>query len=165
MIVNEVVADAPAAKAGLKAGDVLVAVDGHRIGSFQTFQDAVRSSEGRALAVEFVRAGVLHKAAIAPLKMKTEIIAGVSENIYRVGIAGAPELARGAVELERVRNPLIAIPRAVEMTKTRCAASSPASVTSSRAASAAMRSAARSRSRVSRRSRGISAGNTSSGCS
>lgn len=118
VIVNEVVADAPAAKAGLKAGDVLVAVDGHRIGSFQTFQDAVRSSEGRALAVEFVRAGVLHKAAIAPLKMKTEIIAGVSENIYRVGIAGAPELARGAVELERVRNPLIAIPRAVEMTKT-----------------------------------------------
>ncbi len=118
VIVNEVVAGTPAAKAGLAPGDVLTAVDGHLVGSFQTFQDAVRSSEGRALAVEYVRNGALQKASIAPLKMKTEIIAGVSEDIYRVGIAGAVALARGAVEVERVRNPLIAIPRAIDMTKT-----------------------------------------------
>ena len=116
VIVNEVVPGTPAAKAGLAPGDVLVAVDGLRVGSFQTFQDAVRSSEGRALGVEFVRAGKLSKVAIAPLKMKTEIIEGVSEDLYRVGIAGAAALARGAIEVERVRNPLVAIPRAVEMT-------------------------------------------------
>jgi regulator of sigma E protease len=116
VIVNEVVAGAPAAKAGLRPGDVLVGVDGHRIGSFQTFQDAVRSSEGRALAVEYVREGELRRASIAPLKMKTEIVKGVSEDIFRVGIAGAPVLAQGAVELERVRNPVAAFPRAIDLT-------------------------------------------------
>jgi regulator of sigma E protease len=116
VIVSEVVADSPAARAGLVPGDVLVGVDGHPIGTFQTFQDAVRSSEGRALAVDVVRDGALQQVSIAPQKMKTEIVAGVSEDVYRVGIAGAASLAQGAAEVERVRNPLVAFPRAIELT-------------------------------------------------
>lgn len=114
--VSEVAPGSPAARAGLEAGDVLVEVDGHRIGSFLTFQDAVRSSEGRALAVAYVRDGERRSVSIAPQKMRTEILEGVMEDVYRVGIAGAPALARGAVVNERVRNPLVALPRAVDMT-------------------------------------------------
>jgi regulator of sigma E protease len=116
VIVNAVDPGTPAARAGLAAGDLLVEVDGHVIGSFQTFQDAVRSSDGRALDVVFVRGGETRRVSIAPAKMKTEIVEGVSEDIYRVGIAGAAALAQGAVEIERVRNPLVAVPRAFELT-------------------------------------------------
>ncbi|HEY8119821.1 MAG TPA: RIP metalloprotease RseP [Myxococcota bacterium] len=116
VIVNVVEPGTPAARAGLAAGDVLVEVDGHVIGSFQTFQDAVRSSDGRALVVAFVRNGETRRVSITPAKMKTEIIEGVSEDIYRVGIGGAVALAQGAVAIERVRNPLAAVPRAVELT-------------------------------------------------
>jgi regulator of sigma E protease len=116
VIVSEVVPGAPAARAGLEPGDVLVSVDGHLIGSFQTFQDAVRASQGRPLAVEYVRAGEPRKVDVTPQKMKTEIVKGVSEDVYRVGIAGAAFLAQGVAEVERVRNPLRAIPRAIELT-------------------------------------------------
>jgi regulator of sigma E protease len=117
VIVSEVVPETPAAKAGLAPGDVLVAVDGNPIGSFLTFQDAVRASEGRALALAYVRDGALRTVSIAPQKMKTEILDGVSEDVYRVGIGGAAALANGAVVNERVRNPLQSIPRAVDLTR------------------------------------------------
>ncbi len=116
VVVNQVEPGAPAARAGLAAGDVLVEVDGHVVGSFQTFQDAVRSSDGRALAVAFVRDGELRRVSIAPAKMSTELAPGVHEDVYRVGIAGAAALAQGAVDVERVRNPFVALPRAVDLT-------------------------------------------------
>jgi regulator of sigma E protease len=116
VIVSDVVAGSPAANAGLAPGDVLVGVDGQPIGAFQTFQDAVRASGGRTLRVDVVRAGALRTLPIAPQKMKTEVVKGVTEDVYRVGIGGAASLAQGAVELERVRNPIAAFPRAVHLT-------------------------------------------------
>jgi regulator of sigma E protease len=116
VIVSEVVPGSPAERAGLAPGDVLVGVDGQLVGTFQTFQDAVRSSEGRTLAVDLVRGGALQRVSIAPQKMKTEIVKGVSEDVYRVGIAGAASLAPGASELERARNPFVALPRAIDLT-------------------------------------------------
>jgi regulator of sigma E protease len=116
VIVSEVVAGSPAERAGLVPGDVLVGVDGQLVGTFQTFQDAVRSSEGQTLAIDVVRDGALQRVSIAPQKMKTEIVKGVSEDVYRVGIAGAASLAPGASELERARNPLVALPRAIDLT-------------------------------------------------
>ena len=116
VIVNEVSAGSPAAKAGLATGDLLVAVDSHPIGTFQSFRETVQASEGAALLIAFVRAGETRTTSLAPEKMRTEIAPGVFENVYRVGIAGAAGLAAGAYHVQRIRNPFVAIPRAVEMT-------------------------------------------------
>jgi regulator of sigma E protease len=116
VIVSDVTAGSPAAKAGLAPGDLLVAVDGHPVATFQSFRDTVQASEGAALALSFVRAGVTKATSLAPEKMRTEIAPGVFENVYRVGIGGAESRAPGVFDVERIRNPLVAIPRAVEKT-------------------------------------------------
>jgi regulator of sigma E protease len=116
VIVSEVVAGSPAARAGLAVDDLLVAVDGHTVTTFQNFRDAVQASEGRPLEVVAVRAGERKALRIAPEKMRTEIAPGAFEDVYRVGITGAAGLAPGVFEEQRILNPFVAIPRAVEMT-------------------------------------------------
>ncbi|HEU4429784.1 MAG TPA: RIP metalloprotease RseP [Myxococcota bacterium] len=116
VVVTEVTPDSPAAKAGILPGDVLVAIDGHAVGSFQTFMDTVRGSKGRTLAIELTRAGATKKLSVTPAKLRTELAPGLFEDVYRVGIAANVGLARGAMVIERVRNPLIALPRAVQLT-------------------------------------------------
>jgi regulator of sigma E protease len=118
VVVAQVEADSPAAKAGILPGDVLVAIDGRAVGSFQTFQDAVRGSEGRTLAIALTRDGAAKEVRVAPEKKRTEVVpgSGYFEDIYRVGVAGTFGLAPGATEIERVRNPLVALPRAVQLT-------------------------------------------------
>ena len=116
VIVSDVVAGSPAAKAGLAPGDLLLAVDGHPIGTFQSFRDAVQASEGAALAIAYGRAGATKTTTLAPEKMRTELAPGVFENVYRVGIAGTESRAPGTFDVERIRNPFVAIPRAIEKT-------------------------------------------------
>ena len=116
VVVSEVAAASPAARAGMQPGDLLVAIDGHPIGTFQSFRESVQASEGRPLAVALVRGGEARTLQISPEKMKTELLPGVFEEIYRVGIGGAPGLAAGVFEVERIRNPLVAFPRAVDKT-------------------------------------------------
>ena len=113
--IQQVDADTPAAKAGLAAGDLLLAVDGHPIGSFQTFYETVRASGGRALRVQYARDGETRTVSVTPVLMKAQPQEG-EERVYRVGIGTAPALEGGVYETERIRNPLVAIPRAVGMT-------------------------------------------------
>jgi regulator of sigma E protease len=117
VVVSVVDPGSPAAKAGTREGDLLVAIDGHPIGTFQSFRESVQASEGRPLAVALVRGGAARTLEISPEKMKTELVPGVFEEIYRVGIGGAPGLAAGVFEVERIRNPLAAFPRALEKTE------------------------------------------------
>ncbi len=55
--VGEVIPGSPAELAGLRAGDVLMAVDGKSIASVQDFVDAMRASRDRPLGIAVLRAG------------------------------------------------------------------------------------------------------------
>lgn len=105
----------PAEEAGLRAGDLIVAVDGRPIGSFFTFRETVLGSGGRPLEIRFARDGETRVVQLEPRKTAPEI-EGLEEPIYLIGIQGVNAILPGAPTTERVRNPLVAIPRAADMT-------------------------------------------------
>jgi|SRR5215469_4930925 len=62
----------PADKAGLKKGDILVAVNGQPIHSGTKFQEMTRSSGGKPIEIEFQRNGVDHTVTVQPLYAKLD---------------------------------------------------------------------------------------------
>ncbi|HJO25576.1 MAG TPA: RIP metalloprotease RseP [Myxococcota bacterium] len=106
--------DSPAAAAGLAAGDVVIGYDGRSVSTFESLARAVASSGGASKSVRFLRDGEVHEVRIAA--EPSEIESDVAGPRYRLGIAGGNTLLRGEVETDRERNPLVAFPRAVEMT-------------------------------------------------
>lgn len=105
----------PAEKAGLEPGDLIVAVDGQPIGSFFTFRETVLGSGGRPLDIRIARDGETRTVRLEPEKTVPEID-GIEEPIYLIGIQGANAILPGVPTTERVRNPLVAVPRATAMT-------------------------------------------------
>jgi regulator of sigma E protease len=116
VLVERVEPDSPAEQAGLRDGDLILAVNGAPVGSFATFADLVRTSEGRPLEIEFSREGEPLQIRLTPEMAKVDVGLGVKEPRYRVGIAARSAGLVGAVGTDRVRNPLVALPRAVGMT-------------------------------------------------
>jgi len=114
VLVQAVSPEMPAAKAGLQPGDLLLAVDGRPIGSFLTFREIVLGSGGRPLRVQFAREGEVHAVTLQPEKRPSQI-EGLDHEEYLIGIQGMNAVLRGEVALDRVRNPLVALPRAVAM--------------------------------------------------
>ena len=106
----------PAAAVGFRAGDLILSVDGEPVGSFGSFAEQVRSGGGAPLRLTFARDGEVAAATIAPELIATDIGLGIEEPRYRIGIRGADALLVGAVALDRERNPLASLPRAVTMT-------------------------------------------------
>ncbi len=115
VLVQAVSPDMPAARAGLAAGDLLLSVDGREIGSFMTFRETVLGSGGRPLEIRFVRGGEVGSVMLEPEKQPSQI-EGLEQDEYLIGIQGANAILQGSVSLDRVRNPIIALPRAVGMT-------------------------------------------------
>jgi regulator of sigma E protease len=65
-VLRAVVPDGPAAAAGLRAGDRIVAVDGEPVGAVWSFLVRVREAEGAPLEVTYRRDGQLARATLAP---------------------------------------------------------------------------------------------------
>jgi regulator of sigma E protease len=105
----------PAAEAGVQVGDLIVRVDGEPIGSFFTFQETVFASEGRELEIDVARDGGIRSLRVAPRLTTTELSGG-EEELYLIGIRGDNAILRGAVGLDRELNPVVAIPRAANLT-------------------------------------------------
>jgi regulator of sigma E protease len=117
VLVSTVESGSAAAEGGLASGDLIVSVDGAPIGSFDTFAEIVRTSGGRPLAVVFARDGDLHAVTISPrLQNYDPTGRGVPEPRYLVGITAGVSSLPGAFETDRVRNPLVSVPRAVGKT-------------------------------------------------
>ena len=119
VLVGDVQPGMPAEVAGLRAGDLIVEVNGKPVGSFNTFRDTVRASGGAPVALAFARDGELNHVDLAPvLRMVPGPfgIEGMEEEVLQVGIAHAMATLPGVVGLDRERNPLVALPRAVELT-------------------------------------------------
>jgi regulator of sigma E protease len=116
VLVAGVSPDSPALRGGLKAGDLIVSVDGTLVGSFMSFRETVRSGGGATLEIGYVREGHTGLATVTPELMPIDVGLGIEEARYLVGISAEPATLRGSVVLEQIRNPLVAIPRAIGMT-------------------------------------------------
>jgi regulator of sigma E protease len=119
VLVGQVMEGSPAERAGLEQGDLILSVDGQPVGSFRTFADTVRSSQGRALQIALARDGVVQVVTIRPEEREVAGpfgIEGMEEKVYQVGIAHAMATLPGVMAVDQVRNPLVALPRAVELT-------------------------------------------------
>lgn len=76
----------PAAVAGLKAGDRVLAVDGKTLAGWEDWVDVVRSAPGRTLAVELERDGQRIVVALTPASVSQD----GGEAVGVVGVAMAP---------------------------------------------------------------------------
>jgi regulator of sigma E protease len=115
VLVAAVTSDMPAAEAGIRPGDLVVAVDGAPIGSFSTFQETVFASKGRTLEVQVARDGATETVRVTPRRTAANV-AGAEEELFLIGIQGENAILAGALAVDRELNPLIALPRAATMT-------------------------------------------------
>ncbi len=115
-LISEVTEGSPAARAGLLPGDLILAVDDKPVGSFASFAEMVRASGGRSLQIIYARAGETRNVVIAPERVSLDTGLGVEEERYLIGISAEAASLPGTVALDRERNPLVALPRAVGLT-------------------------------------------------
>jgi len=116
VLIAQVFDDRPAARAGFERGDLILSVDGEPVGSFTSFAETVRASEGRPLTIGFAREGKTQTTSVAAELQTIEPVPGLEEEAYLIGIATEEVMLPGAILLERVRNPFVALPRAVGLT-------------------------------------------------
>ena len=116
VLVSTVTLGSAADQGGLEPGDLIVSVDGGPVGSFGSFAEIVRTSGGRPLALTFAREGEIHSVSIAPRMEEYDAGLGVKEPRYLVGITAEVASLSGALEIDRERNPMVSVPRAVAMT-------------------------------------------------
>ncbi|HXC48523.1 MAG TPA: RIP metalloprotease RseP [Candidatus Sulfotelmatobacter sp.] len=87
--ISEVASGTPADHAGLRAGDVVRAIDGQKIDYWDQFVDMVRGSGGRTLQLEVERGGQTLTLAVTP----KQGIADTTDTKYQIGVAPEPALA------------------------------------------------------------------------
>jgi len=119
ILVAEVSADRPASIAGLRRGDLVLAVDGAAVGSFRSFVSRVQTSAGRELVLTYARDGLTQTTRLAA---REEVVAGrydiegMEERIYQIGLAPWRTWLGGAPVPQQIRNPVESIPQAFVMT-------------------------------------------------
>ena len=86
-VVLAVIAEGPAAAAGIKAGDRIIAIDGAGIDRFEDIASATMVNAGAPMAVEFERAGVVKIVTITPKIVETRDRFGGISRHGRLGIA------------------------------------------------------------------------------
>jgi regulator of sigma E protease len=108
LAISSVDPDSPAARAGLRAGDLLVEIDGAPITGFRALAARVRSSEGEPLALRVLREGESVEIRVAPEERTLEH-RGVSERVFAIGIAGGAARVPGEMFDEVTHNPFVAV--------------------------------------------------------
>jgi regulator of sigma E protease len=116
VLVADVTPGSAAEQAGLRRGDLIVAVDGQPLGSFGALVDAVRSSEGRPLRVTWARDGETRTVPVTARREEAKNELGVPETRWLIGIQSELLGLPGASAPDLERNPFVAVPRAVAMT-------------------------------------------------
>ena len=105
VLVAAVTPGMPAAEAGIRPGDLIVAVDGAPIGSFSTFQETVLREQGpHARGPGRARRDDADACSVTPRRTTTDV-AGAEEELYLIGIQGENAILTGAVALDRETQP------------------------------------------------------------
>jgi regulator of sigma E protease len=118
ILIGFVAPDKPAAQAGLRANDLVLFVDGKPIGSFESFVSLVQTSGGRELEITYSREGRVGHVRLAAQQETVPgpyEIEGLEEKVYQIGLGAAVSTLPGALDEQRIRNPIESVPRAVEM--------------------------------------------------
>ena len=118
ILVGRVEPGMPAERAGLQAGDLILAVEGRPIGSFERFASIVQTSGGRPIELTFSREGRVATSVLEPEEHVVPgpyEIEGMEQKRFVVGIRSALSTLPGATGTLRIRNPLESLPRAVAM--------------------------------------------------
>ncbi len=87
-LVNQVIPQSAASDAGLKAGDVITAIDGQPVFAFQQLKTAVEASDGTALALTVWRGGESLEFTMTPKSTDEPQPDGTFVKNMRIGIAG-----------------------------------------------------------------------------
>jgi RIP metalloprotease RseP len=96
--VGEVLKDSVAQKAGLRAGDRFVSVDGVPVSDFSGFQSLVVGRPGQPVEIELEREGQLQTVTLEPEAVEVEDRAGNLHTIGRIGISpGEPDAVEVAL--------------------------------------------------------------------
>ena len=91
--VEEVIADTPAARAGIRAGDVVVAINGRGIADYADLDAAMAADGGRPLTVDVERGGTRLRFRVTPIfalmqspyaEVRQRWVLGVSHTEYRM---------------------------------------------------------------------------------
>jgi regulator of sigma E protease len=85
--IDQVLPDGPGARAGLRKGDVLVAVDAKPLADFADFKRAIGAAPGRAVQLDVERGGQPLRVALTPEREPRS-----GEGLARVMLAQAPEM-------------------------------------------------------------------------
>ena len=110
-VIGEVIANHPAAAAGLKKGDRILAVDGKPVKDWMDFVKRVKASAGKTLSVEVERDGQKQSLSLTPMTRTAD-----GKSYGYIG-AAAQRVSWPKDLLRKTRyNPLVAIPRAVSDT-------------------------------------------------
>lgn len=88
----------PAEAAGLKLGDLVTAIDGQPIKTFESLGDKIGVSAGRMVQLDIERSGANLKFAVTPVPRQVPDGAGKTKNVGRIGI-GPQSLQPQAVSL------------------------------------------------------------------
>jgi len=109
-VVGQVVAGSPAERAGLKAGDFIVSIEGKKIESWGDLAAVVQKNPGKPLKVVVKREGEQVTLTVVPKPQEARTIFGEKRIVGKVGIVAA-----GTYRIERA-NPFMALVRGVEYT-------------------------------------------------
>ncbi|WP_072392752.1 RIP metalloprotease RseP [Hyphomicrobium sp. CS1GBMeth3] len=85
--VGTVVADSPAEKAGIRHGDIITAIDGAPVNSFEDLVNAVTPAAGRALSVTVDREGTKLALTITPASVEATKPDGTTVQQGRIGVS------------------------------------------------------------------------------
>ena len=91
-VINNVVAESPAARAGLETGDVVVAVDGTRVASWSDINRLIGDRRGKPVALAVRRADRTFDVTVTPQTKVAKDLLGDDTPYYDVGFSGLPPL-------------------------------------------------------------------------
>lgn len=89
--VGKVTSDSPAHAGGLQQGDLIVAIDGRQVASWEEMAEIISSSGGTAIRITLKRGGSLIDAVVTPELKPGKTIFGEDINRYVIGIASSGE--------------------------------------------------------------------------
>ncbi len=93
----------PAYGAGIREGDVIIAIDGKEISRWDKLAEIISRSDGRELSITIKRNDQTKNVLLRPKLLKSQNIFGEEVESYKMGVSPSPQ----HIEIERM-NPLLA---------------------------------------------------------